>query len=61
MAVEKKREAFKAYGMPGLKNTTTLMLFLDNMGYPCLKPDRIVMRVMHNVGLVEKETGKKHL
>ena len=61
MAVEKKREAFKAYGMPGLKNYRTLMHFLENMGYPCLKPDRIVMRVMHNVGLVEKETGKKNL
>ena len=61
MAVEKKQEAFKAYGMPGLKNTTTLMHFLENMEYPCLKPDRIVMRVMHNVGLVEKETGERHL
>ncbi|MBC7363647.1 MAG: DNA-3-methyladenine glycosylase I [Candidatus Aminicenantes bacterium] len=59
--VEKVREGFESYGMPGLKNYRTLMHFLENMGYPCLKPDRIVMRVMHNVGLVEKETGKKHL
>ena len=59
--VDKVREGFESYGMPGLKNYRTLMHFLENMGYPCLKPDRIIMRVMHNVGLVEKETGKKNL
>lgn len=54
-------EAIKEYEMPSFKNVTSLMHLLDNLGYPCLKPDSTVMKILYNVGLIEKGRGERIL
>lgn len=47
--------------MPYYKNTTTLLHFLLTIGYDCIKPDLIIMRVAQSIGIVSVATGDKNL
>lgn len=43
---------YKKLGMPYFKNDTTLLHLLLHMGFPCVKPDLIVMKVAASLGIV---------
>jgi len=47
--------------MPFFKSTTSLLHLLLHLGYDCIKPDRIVMNVSQEIGIVPKSTGNKNL
>lgn len=60
-AAKQIHDALNGFRMPAFRNITSLMHLLRDLGYPCLKPDSTVMRIMFNVGLVEKRKGKTDL
>lgn len=43
---------YKRLGMPYFKNDTTLLHLLLHLGFPCIKPDLIVMKVAASLGIV---------
>lgn len=43
---------YKKSGMPYFKNDTTLLHLLLHLGFPCVKPDLIVMKVAASLGIV---------
>lgn len=43
---------YKQLGMPYFKNHTTLLHLLLHLGFPCVKPDLIVMKVAASLGIV---------
>ena len=43
---------YKRLGMPYFKNDTTLLHLLLHLGFPCVKPDLIVMKVAAALGIV---------
>jgi hypothetical protein len=47
--------------IPFFRSTTSLLHFLLHIGYDCIKPDLVVMKVAKKIGIVEKETGEKNL
>ena len=47
--------------IPFFRSTTSLLHFLLHIGYDCVKPDLVVMKVAKKIGIVEKETGEKNL
>lgn len=47
--------------MPFYKNTTTLLHLLLTIGYDCIKPDLVIMRVAQDIGIVSSTTGDKNL
>lgn len=55
------QKILKAEKVPFFQSTTTLLHFLLDMGYDCVKPDLVVMKVAKKIGLVDKETGEKNL
>jgi hypothetical protein len=46
---------------PFLRETTTLLHFLLDLGYDCIKPDSAVMKASKKIGIVESVTGEKNL
>lgn len=44
--------------IPHFKSTTTLLHLLLEMGFDCVKPDLIIMRVAHQIGIVNYTTKK---
>lgn len=46
---------------PFLRETTTLLHFLLDTGYYCVKPDSAVMKAALKIGIVEKATGETNL
>lgn len=55
------RRDLRAREMPFFRQTTSLLqLFLD-LDFDVIKPDLIIMRLARRIGLVERETGEKHL
>ena len=47
--------------MPFFKSTTSLLQLLLDLDYDSVKPDLIVMRLAKRIGLIESETGDRHL
>lgn len=47
--------------IPFFQSTTSLLHFLLHIGYDCVKPDLIVMRVAKELKIVENETGDRNL
>lgn len=43
--------------MPHFKNMTTLLHLLLHLGFPCVKPDLIVMKVAASIGIVNRRTN----
>lgn len=44
---------YKRIDMPYFKNYTTLLHLLLHLGFPCIKPDLIVMKVAASIGIVK--------
>jgi len=44
---------YEREGMPYFKNMTTLLHLLLHVGFPCVKPDLVVMRTAAQIGLVQ--------
>jgi len=47
--------------MPFFRRPTTLLHLLLHVGYPCLKPDRVVMKVAMAIGLADSEREEEKL
>jgi len=47
----------KERDIPFLQSTTTLLHYLLDTGYDCIKPDLVVMKVAAKIGIVSSETG----
>ena len=47
--------------VPFFRSTTSLLHFLLETGYDCVKPDLVVMKVSKKIGIVSKENGEKNL
>jgi len=47
--------------VPFFRSTTTLLHFLLETGYDCVKPDLVVMKVSKKIGIVDKEEGEQNL
>ncbi len=47
--------------VPFFRSTTSLLHLLMHLGYDCIKPDLVVMKVAKKIGIVERETGNKNL
>lgn len=46
--------------IPFFQSTTSLLHFLLEIGYDCVKPDLVVMRVAKKLNIVENESGEKN-
>jgi len=47
----------KERDIPFLQSTTTLLHYLLETGYDCIKPDLVVMKVARKIGILDRETG----
>lgn len=47
--------------IPFFQSTTSLLHFLLDVGYDCVKPDLVVMKVAKRLGIVDNEAGDKNL
>ena len=47
--------------MPFFRSSTSLLHLLLHIGFPCIKPDLIVMRVAKKIGIVDFEKGERNL
>ena len=54
------QQKLKLAKTPFLRETTTLLHFLLDVGYDCIKPDSAVMKTSKKIGLVQNEKGKKN-
>jgi len=46
--------------IPFFQSTTSLLHFLLDIGYDCVKPDLVVMKVAKKLNIVDNETGDKN-
>lgn len=46
--------------IPFFQSTTSLLHFLLDIGYDCVKPDLVVMKVAKKLKIVDSETGDKN-
>lgn len=46
--------------IPFFQSTTSLLHFLLDIGYDCVKPDLVVMKVAKKLNIVDSETGDKN-
>jgi len=54
------KQVFKSNQIPFFRSTISLLHLLLELGYDCVKPDLVVMKVSKNLGIVNKETGEKN-
>ena len=54
------QQKLKLAKTPFLRETTTLLHFLLDLGYDCIKPDSAVMKASKDIGIVESEKGEKN-
>ena len=57
----KLKKTMEEYKVPFFRSTTSLLHFLLETGYDCVKPDLVVMRVSKKIGIVNKESGETNL
>ena len=50
----------KTNKIPFFQSTTSLLHFLLDIGYDCVKPDLVVMKVAKKLNIVDNETGDKN-
>ena len=55
------RRRFQAEKIPFFQSTTSLLHFLMKIGYDCVKPDLIIMKVAKDLRIVDSEKGEKNL
>ena len=58
---DKLLTTLKANKIPFFQSTTSLLHFLLDIGYDCIKPDLVVMKVAKKLNIVEFVTGDKNL
>jgi len=58
---EKLQNTLTANKIPFFRSTTSLLHFLLEMGYDCIKPDLIVMKVSKKLGIVDSDKGNRNL
>jgi len=58
---KKLKKIMEANKVPFFRSTTSLLHFLLETGYDCVKPDLVIMKVSKKIGIVEKESGDKNL
>lgn len=58
---EKLQNTLTANKIPFFRSTTSLLHFLLEMGYDCIKPDLVVMKVSQKLGIVETDKGERNL
>ncbi len=58
---KKLKKIMNVNKIPFFRSTTSLLHFLLETGYDCIKPDLVIMKVAKKIGIVEKETGDKNL
>lgn len=58
---EKLRKSFITNKIPFFRSTTSLLHFLLETGYDCIKPDLVVMKVSKKLGIVDTDKGEKNL
>ncbi|MBU0697759.1 MAG: hypothetical protein KKE39_14720 [Bacteroidetes bacterium] len=57
---EKLLTTLKTNKIPFFQSTTSLLHFLLDIGYDCVKPDLVVMKVAKKLNIIELETGDKN-
>ncbi len=57
----KLKKVMETNKVPFFRSTTSLLYFLLETGYDCVKPDLVIMKVAKKIGIVEKESGDKNL
>ncbi len=60
-AFDELKELMKQREISYLQSTTTLLHYLLDTGYDCIKPDSAVMGVAERIGIVDNKTGDKNL
>ena len=50
----------KTHKIPFFLSTTSLLHFLLDIGYDCVKPDLVVMKVVKKLNIVDSETGDRN-
>jgi hypothetical protein len=58
---KKLQKTLTANRIPFFRSTTSLLHFLLETGYDCIKPDLVVMKVSKKLGIVENVKGERNL
>jgi hypothetical protein len=58
--VDKLLVTLKNNKIPFFQSTTSLLHFLLDIGYDCVKPDLVVMKVAKKLNIVDSETGDRN-
>ena len=58
---EKLQKTLTNEKIPFFRSTTSLLHFLLDTGYDCIKPDLVVMKVSKKLGIVENVKGERNL
>jgi len=58
---ERLLKSLKTNKIPFFSSTTSLLHFLLDIGYDCVKPDLVVMKVSRKLGIVDSEKGNNNL
>jgi len=58
---KKLKKIMEVNKVPFFRSTTSLLHFLLETGYDCVKPDLVIMKVAKKIGIIEKESGDKNL
>jgi len=58
---KKLKKIMEANKVPFFRSTTSLLHFLLETGYDCVKPDLVIMKVAKKIGIVEKVSDDKNL
>jgi 3-methyladenine DNA glycosylase Tag len=60
LGFDKLLATLKNNKIPFFQSTTSLLHFLMDIGYDCVKPDLVVMKVSKKLNIVDNETGDKN-
>lgn len=55
------KKVLEKHKVPFFRSTTSLLHFLLETGYDCIKPDLVVMKVAKKIGIVDNESGERNL
>ena len=58
---KKLKKVMEINKVPFFRSTTSLLHFLLETGYDCVKPDLVIMKVSRKIGIVDKESGDRNL
>jgi 3-methyladenine DNA glycosylase Tag len=58
---KKLKKVMEENKVPFFRSSTSLLHFLLETGYDCVKPDLVVMKVAKKIGIVENVSGDKNL